>query len=647
LHTIPNIEQEGRLALLASVRAKVPAELRDRDQWVTWRYELRPGNDKPTKVPYNPVSHSKADSTDPNTWGTFEQACAAFTERDYDGIGYVFSEDDPYTGIDFDSCIVDGQIEPTKWGFVCQLDSYTERSPSGTGIHTIVRGVLPEGGRKSKKHGVEMYDQERFFTVTGQHICNTPTAIKNRQKALTALHAEIFGDRQPMPYQEVPDASHDIPADDAELLEQMFSSKHGEAIQRLWEGDISDYSDDDSSADLALCNHLAYWTNRDQERIDRLFRQSGLMREKWEREDYCNRTISKALEKIPQSSHERKPYFTFLSYDSFMQRPPKKWMIKNVVGEGDIVTIFGASGSAKTFTVIDLIFAASQGKDWVGRWDSDKQWHGKFEIARPLTVAYCFGEGGTGLPDRFRAAQQYYGRPVADIRFVPDVPQLYDSKSPSGMDAFIREHGQAHAAGQVPALDLLVIDTQATATLGADENSTKEMSIAMESAKKAIKALGCSVILIHHATKGGDVYRGSTVLHATPDCIIEVVSTQSERKIECFKLKDGEPWKPERFSLVSHSGVNSAYVSWDGTGTLFSKHLDQRQRKVDTIKQLLQGNPSQRFTASGVFKRTTISTTTSKRVLEKLANEGFANYEEKMRGEKTIGFWYFDPAKSG
>jgi hypothetical protein len=341
------------------------------------------------------------------------------------------------------------------------------------------------------------------------------------------------------------------------------------------------------------------------------------------------------------------PYFTFCPFDTFLDRPPKQWKIKNVCGEKDIVVIFGGAGSGKTFTVIDLIYAASQGKDWVGRWDSDKQWHGKFEIARSLTVAYCFGEGSGGLPARFRAAEQLYGKPAADVIFVDNVPQLYKGKDVGGIDAFIKEYMAAQAKEEVPALDLLIIDTQATATLGADENSSTHMAEVIANAQKAIKMLGCAIILIHHATKSGESYRGSSVLHGAADSMIEVEkNSKGERSIKCYKLKDGEPWEPQRFSLVSPSAVDSVYVSWDGATTL-KEHMDRRRRDKETIKQLLQDNPGQRFTGSEVNKRTKIATTTAKRILTRLAEEGFAVYEETKRGKKTIESWYFDSAQSG
>src|SRR5271170_8281762 len=145
----------------------IPDELRALNQWVVWRSEERDG--KATKVPYRPGSPStRASSTDPESWGSLEEALAAQESSGADGIGFVFAEDDPYTGVDFDGCVVEGdEINSHVAALLEQLDSYTEYSPSGTGIHCIVRAEL-KGGRCSTAQTpwgakYENYDHGRFF----------------------------------------------------------------------------------------------------------------------------------------------------------------------------------------------------------------------------------------------------------------------------------------------------------------------------------------------------------------------------------------------------------------------------------------------------------------------------------------------------
>ncbi len=150
-------------AALLTVRPdSIPAELRVRPQWVLWRLEERGG--KPTKVPYNPGTGRRTSTTDLMTWGLFEEALEEL-ER-YDGIGFVFCSGDPYVGVDLDGCVdpETGEIAPWATQIIDGLDSYTELSPSGTGVHIIARGKFSANGRRGP---VEMYSRERFFTVTG------------------------------------------------------------------------------------------------------------------------------------------------------------------------------------------------------------------------------------------------------------------------------------------------------------------------------------------------------------------------------------------------------------------------------------------------------------------------------------------------
>ena len=146
----------------------IPEELRGYDQWVAWKWEKR--NGKPTKPPYDAKTGKRASHSNPETWGTFEQAFASYNSTDstFDGIGFVFSAEDPFCGIDLDDCIdaVSGTIEPWASKIITDFNSYTEVSPSGTGVKIFIKGHLPRAGIRNGK--IEVYDNLRYFTVTGQ-----------------------------------------------------------------------------------------------------------------------------------------------------------------------------------------------------------------------------------------------------------------------------------------------------------------------------------------------------------------------------------------------------------------------------------------------------------------------------------------------
>jgi putative DNA primase/helicase len=270
----------------------IPAELRERQQWVVYRLEERDG--KTTKVPYRATDPNRpASSTDPASWSTFADAVACSAA---DGVGFVFTEDDPYVGVDLDHVYVDGELHPAADAIVRLLDSYTERSVSGTGVHIIVRGELRGGRNRTKKtpwgHDFETYDRGRYFCMTAE--VGSRHEIRERQAELDAVCAEIFppaGKFEPRRR-----VIGTLELEDREILERAFAAKNGSKFEQLWRGDI-DKDTEHSEADLSLLNLLAFWTGRDPDRMDRLFRQSGLNRPKWEdRADYREMSINRAIE---------------------------------------------------------------------------------------------------------------------------------------------------------------------------------------------------------------------------------------------------------------------------------------------------------------------------------------------------------------
>ncbi|WP_440006651.1 phage NrS-1 polymerase family protein [Halomicrococcus sp. SG-WS-1] len=271
--------------------ADVPDQLTDYDQWVCWREQDRDG--KPTKVPVNPATGQYASATDPKTWTGFDHARLHASDGHADGVGFVFTADDPFVGVDLDAARDPDAGEPTDWAttIIETLDSYTEISPSGTGYHVLVEGTLPPG--RNRRGDVEIYETARFFTVTGRHVSRTPVSIHARSEELTTIyrdHVAADTDDQkrsntaPSTADEQPRSST---LSDADLIDRARSATNGEKFDRLWRGDITGY-DSQSEADMALCCLLAFWTGGDTGRMDSLFRQSDLMREKWDEVHYAD-----------------------------------------------------------------------------------------------------------------------------------------------------------------------------------------------------------------------------------------------------------------------------------------------------------------------------------------------------------------------
>ncbi len=258
----------------------IPTELRDLAQWVIWRRETREG--KPTKVPYRATGQGHAAVDNPATWASFEQAIQASAKAD--GIGFVFTAADPFVGVDLDNCCTDGRLHPKAAEVLLRLDSYSEFSQSGTGAHVIVRGQLNGTRNRTGKApwggGLEVYERGGFFCMTGDLIAGAPTSIEPRQAELDQVLEAVLPPSRPSAAAPVRPTVPALP-DDAELLERARSARNGATFEGLWRGELNGHASR-SEADLAFCSLLAFWAGPDPARIDRLFRSSGLMRDKWD-----------------------------------------------------------------------------------------------------------------------------------------------------------------------------------------------------------------------------------------------------------------------------------------------------------------------------------------------------------------------------
>jgi putative DNA primase/helicase len=291
----------------------IQVELRERKQWLNWKYTYEPERnpDKPwTKPPFQ-VNGSHAKSNDPNTWTSFERAMSHV--GDFDGVGYCPADQDPYTLIDLDHCRdpLTGEIAAWAQRIIDILDSYTEISPTGTGIRIITKGKLPPTGRK--KGNVEMYQTGHYLTITGHHLEGTPREIQERQAQIAIVHSEVFGPQgQPPPNSEDNSSQGGASSglSDREVLDKAFSASNQEKIISLYVfGDTSNYPSE-SEADMALIGCLAFYTGPDTAQLDRLFRGSKLFRpEKWGKrhfasgETYGEHTIAKVLEDKTEFYH--------------------------------------------------------------------------------------------------------------------------------------------------------------------------------------------------------------------------------------------------------------------------------------------------------------------------------------------------------
>jgi putative DNA primase/helicase len=284
LYNIPGDDHES------SSFASVPIELKEMRAWLPFKITPRQDAEtKKAKIPHN-NRHKRAKYTDPREWMTFEAACEMLRSGSYDGIGIVIDRSFGIVGYDADSCVSDGVISDRARDHVAVLNTYSEISVSGTGLHCLAYGALPPAGRK--KDGFEMYCDKRFFVVTGRHLPGTPHQIEQRQIELAAVHEDLFGSE---PVREPTKDSLESVTQFPPITqlggtggiggdECQFSSLSDDTVVRLlkqhplaWKY-FSDGAGttNPSRADFALGCKLAFYTGGNLEQMYRLFMRSAL-----------------------------------------------------------------------------------------------------------------------------------------------------------------------------------------------------------------------------------------------------------------------------------------------------------------------------------------------------------------------------------
>lgn len=265
--------------------------LKSLPQWVVWKL-----SEDRKKIPYNPLSGTYAKPNDIQSATEYETALKAFRSKQYNGIGFLFFNG--ICGIDID---IKGEnaAAQSRAKEILEVfsDTYIEQSPSGSGYHIIFKcdiSKLPLNTDKTKlseefytknpNNGLEIYFSgltHRYFTYTGEKISSDDAIIDKTDCVLAFLKKYM---------------TKEIKTIEIDIVDIIKKSKKGKQFAQLYDtGDISSYQNDESSADLALCNILAFFLNGNYDEIDRYFRQSKLYRPKWERQDYRERTIKKAI----------------------------------------------------------------------------------------------------------------------------------------------------------------------------------------------------------------------------------------------------------------------------------------------------------------------------------------------------------------
>ncbi len=264
----------------------IPLEMRQIPSWCLWRYEDI-GAAKPTKIPYQP-NGELANVNDPTTWSIFD---AVLNSRfNFSGIGFVFSDNDPYTFIDLDDPSNDPASIDRQLKIFNEFDSYSEISPSGKGLHIIIKGKFLGNGRR--RSNIEVYCRQRYATMTGNVYKDLP--INEHQDKLKMLYEQMGHGPNNITFT----GNEPQKLEDKEIIDTALKAINGEKFSKLLYGHWQELYQSQSEADLAFIDIIAFYTqNKDQ--ITRIFRQSPLgARPKAKRNDYIDRMVLRSFDKM-------------------------------------------------------------------------------------------------------------------------------------------------------------------------------------------------------------------------------------------------------------------------------------------------------------------------------------------------------------
>ena len=352
---------------------QVPSELKSLKHWCIYKLVWDEKRKKYTKIPYNAYNGKKAKSNDEKTWSDYQTALSAIEKYEASGLGFFFKP--PYFGIDIDNA--EGEVERYRSGdveeniiyeFIETMKSYSEYSQSGTGIHIIAKGSLPDGRRR--KGDVEMYTDGRFFAMTGNSASQYTRINSPAQVNINRLHDRYVADKKVIKFEKAPalESTVDLPV--AEIIEKAKNAKQGARFKVFMDGGWEAFYESQSEADMAFANDLAFWTGRDFDKMDEIFRMSSLMRDKYDQKrgktTYGIGLLNKAVsESTNHYTGKKKADDYFLSIPGIttdIPNEPKRYYSYDDTGNAErFLDIFG---SLSKYSYVNKCWYFYNGKNW-------------------------------------------------------------------------------------------------------------------------------------------------------------------------------------------------------------------------------------------------------------------------------------------
>ncbi len=357
--------------MMTTYLSNIPDELKQLNNWCVWKFENR--NGKRTKIPFNAATGEFAKSNDKSTWSSYETAVNA---EGVDGIGFFFEP--PYLGIDIDD--IDDDLHRFKQGdkldnivseFNEAFKSYTEVSPSGNGLHIIVKGKIP--GNRRRKGNIEMYDSGRFFTMTGKNIGKYKDVTEVSEQVFKTIYNKYLPNNT-IKYPTTNNYQENIHnLSEIDVINEIYNSKQAKLFDDLMKGNYEPYYTSHSEADMALANILAFWCAKDYSQMDSIFRQSNLYRDKWDEKrknsTYGEQTLFKAINEVnniytPKQEKEENPLRYALSHIFDAEKKDKEYPIRSYDDTGNADRFIDRYGHLYKHSYITNKFYIYDGQKW-------------------------------------------------------------------------------------------------------------------------------------------------------------------------------------------------------------------------------------------------------------------------------------------
>jgi hypothetical protein len=576
----------------------IPEKLKGRMQWICWKLQW---DGKKWKKPPVDVNGQCVDCTDPQNWLTFSDAEAALSRRRVDGIGFVLTEQTKITAIDLDDCRNPGTgvLKPWARDIVDEVDSYTELSPLGEGLHIYAWSTLPGPGHN--QGGIELYDRLHYMTVTGWHLSGTPRLIEKRRSRIVPLYRRAFGHEKANPHANTQDASHQLTGDDLALIARV-THDCGNTFTLLWDGHNTSHPSQ-SEGDMALCGYLARFTT-DGKQIDRLFRSSGRMRPKWDemhgKTTYGQRTIGMALSNRAESSFS--PSFHPVDIGTLLNEVEEEipWIVHGYLGRGLLTLLGGLPKIGKTTLAYCIARCVATGKPALNR---------ATERVRVLIVAA--EEHKRDAVNRFRINSSHLEGRIAIHSGAPPFTAQH-------IDEMVRYINQNR-------IGLILIDTLHAWWNVADENSSAKVLEAGRLINPAVRSTRAAWLCIVHSRKtggqsGSDI-RGSNALVGLADISVSLKDRNNGQRL----LEPSTRYRETPGDLILEYRNNDYEV----LGTKEEISLAAQIIQIRSVLNVWQ-------TSASIEKLTNLGKVAVYRCLQKMAD----SVDRKGKGVKGDPFWF-------